>query len=793
MTVFSNDDETGTIYVYLNEWFQQNNVEKHGISTDEVRRKATYKTGEIRSGNYVLVIKIPINKLKLLDNLLKNELQKHNVRFDGGTEFYTPNAKDLIEPYLQTLNIKYYILSQNEIDDMERKDKFHNLMEKHNLKSAFNKINIEEFIQKLKVNKLKIIKEKINNQIIQEEIKLNHIIETNKNKIIPSAQQQHILDIINNEYEQNDILRINWACGLGKSLLAILLTQKMNFKTILIGVYSINLQQQFKEEIMRIYPNKNNIMLIGGNGTNNINLIEQFINNTINNNNNNNNDNNQCKFIISTYHSCHLLTNKKIKFDFKIGDEAHHLVGIDRQTQDNTQENKANFIQFHNIKSTKTFFMTATDRFIDTYTNKILYTMDDEKFFGKCIDNKSVCWSIENKKITDYKLLVLKNTNDEVQNIIDNLKITVENKDLFISCYMSLKSLNSFNDLTHILLYTNKTDEAELAKQYIDKIIEANIFEKLNSNNLYNKALHSKTTSHKTTSEHVENFKNAQYGIISCVYLFSEGFNLPELNGVCIAGNMTSEIRICQAVLRPNRLCKTQPNKIAYVIIPYIDNGNWNNENKSYNKVRNIIAQMRNVDKSIEQRINLLTNHEMNNDNDNNDKKKDDEKTTEEGFVNINTTEIELNINFEENKDELNKLKMRMRYSKNLMSDFTEEEDEYNYIMSINKNLKIKSKRDYVQSQSIHDCFIYDPENYFKLKGVWKGWYDFMSVDTSSFIKTKEEWKTFCENKNIQSLEEYEIACEECEELPHEPEDFYFEFVGILKELKINFNRRRRN
>ena len=45
-----------------------------------------------------------------------------------------------------------------------------------------------------------------------------------------------------------------------------------------------------------------------------------------------------------------------------------------------------------------------------------------------------------------------------------------------------------------------------------------------------------------------------------CVYIFGEGFDLPKLNGVVFAEQMTSEIRIVQSALRPNRMDKNQPN-----------------------------------------------------------------------------------------------------------------------------------------------------------------------------------------------------------------------------------------
>jgi predicted helicase len=305
-----------------------------------------------------------------------------------------------------------------------------------------------------------------------------------------------------------------------------------------------------------------------------------------------NNVNSEPKFVISLYHSCHLLVDKDIMFEFKIGDEAHHLVGIEK-------EETRGFRLFHKINSSKTLFMTATEKTIETRTNKVIYSMEDESIFGKYIDIKSVHWAIENKKITDYNILVLKNTEDEVDVIISSLGLKVINKEIFISCYMCLKSFEKYNDLTHLLIYNNTTEDAELCKIYINEILLLNILS-ISKEKIYNNSLHSTNCKkcYNLDSE-VCKFKNSSYGIISCVYIFGEGFDLPKLNGVCIAGNMQSEIRIIQYLLRPNRLDENNPNKKAYIIIPYIDDPESNTNNKSFDTVRHIISQMRNIDEKI--------------------------------------------------------------------------------------------------------------------------------------------------------------------------------------------------
>jgi ERCC4-related helicase len=335
---------------------------------------------------------------------------------------------------------------------------------------------------------------------------------------------------------------------------------------------------------------------------------------------------------------------------------------------------------------------------------------------------------------------------------------------------MCLKSFKKYTDLTHLLIYVNSCEEAELSKKYIDKLLSGNNFPPFTTENFYNKALYC-NCKYDLTDE-ITNFKNAQFGIVSCVHIFSEGFDLPKLNGSCFATNMQSEIRVIQSLLRPNRLDFNYPNKIAYAIIPYIDNDDFMNNNQSFNKVRTIISKIRNVDENIEQKISVLATKLH--------KKKIEEKIV----CRILDDDIE-NYDFEENNDKLHKLKIRLRNSKALMTKSTEEQDEYDYMRLINKNLNIQSKQEYINSQSANNSFINDPENYFKLKGVWTNWYDFMGVDTNNFIQLKEDWIKFCKEKNINSLKRYINACEIYKELPKEPNSFYKTFTNLLEELKI--------
>jgi predicted helicase len=697
---------------------EKDKVVKIGITDDIVGRESTYKTSEYLPGEFIKVYDILYNGKRCdFDNCFK-KITKEYHRYQGaGIEFYYEDLIEKMDYYIDIIdNIEEYrLLDDYELLEIKRKSRdlmtnITDIEESHNIKDS-------------------------------EEIEV----------IKPFKHQQDILDNIQNYYENNHIGKIIWACGLGKSLLILFIIKLMNFKSILIGVPSINLQEQFFKDIIKLYPKKDNILVLGGDGKNStLKIIKDFLKNI-----------QEPKFIVSTYHSCNLLMD--ISFDFKNGDEAHHLVGI--------EEDKKGFRNFHKIQSKKTLFTTATEKLIETTIHNV-YSMNDETIFGKYIDKKSVNWAIENKKITDYNILVIKNTEDEVNSIISNLKIEVSDKTIFIACYMCLKSLEKYNDLTHVLLYTNTVKESEQAKKYINDILSLNILN-IEKDKIYNNALHSSNS--KDLKKEIELFKKSVYGIICCVYIFGEGFDLPKLNGVCIASNMSSIIRIVQYLLRPNRLEKGNNRKKAYQIIPYIDNNDWKCENKSYENVRHIISQMRTADENIEHKIKISLGY-----------KRD--------VINFKESIITYDYNdFEENDNELTKLKMRLRYSKSLHSNFSEEQSEYNCIRAINISLNINSDSDYINSEYIHPYFIKNPEEYFKLKGVWTNWLHFYGTNTSNYIQTKEEWIKYCKDKNIKSLEDYNNNCKIYNELPANPSNFYNNFTNIENELGLIRNRRNRN
>jgi len=661
-------------------------------------------------------------------------LTKYNKRNDYNEWFTTRPSQAEVEKHLhQKFGIDYKAYSDDEIEEEMRF-----IREKE---SVYNEKKEKE-------------RNKIRERIKELENKRNGVICKD-----PKSFQEPIINNIRQYFLDYDVGHIIEPCGLGKSFIAIYYALIGRYNSILIGTPSVPLLSQMRKEILEILPDAI-VMFVGGQNNQKIKTIETEMKKV--------RDAKKPFFVISTYYSCYKL--KDIAFEFKIGDECHHLTGI--------ESNKKQYLIFHEIISKKTLFMTATKKIINAHSEHTAFTMEDEEVFGKCIDEKSVMWAIDNKVITDYKVVVLKAEGDKIDEIIDELDIqlTEKNTELFVSAYMTLKSIEMYDDLTHVLCYTNTTQNANQVEQFIDILLDKGIFSSLSKEQFYNKALHSENSSTNHLKIEVDNMKKKKYGIISCVFIFGEGFDLPKLNGVCFTENMVSVIRIIQCALRASRIEKGNILKMAYMLIPTVDHDDFYEDSTSHKKIRTIIGNLANVDENISERIivNTLTKR----------KDKRGQKTPGRG------DDV---FDFENSDFELTKLRLRLRGSKDLKSKLSMEEEEYIFYKALLKEHDIKSKREY--DDFVHEDKKDDIEGYFKLKVVWpdNGWYDLLSIDTSKYPSIKDEWKRVCKEKNIKSMEEYKTYCEKPDsDLPSEPDKLYHKEWTSSIEVELGISRPRR-
>lgn len=517
-------------------------------------------------------------------------------------------------------------------------------------------------------------------------------------------------------YNNNNTGILLWSCGLGKTIISLYFIKRQNYKKILIGVPSIILRNQFIDNINNLFIDP--IIIIDENPMPNINKII---------------------FVVTTYHSCNKYKNNI--FDFIVGDECHHLVSNNKLKYASDKQ----FIKFHNLKATKKLYMTATIK------NALSISMNNKNYFGNIIDEKKINWAIENKYITDYRFIIIKDNNIFIDLIFANDNIT--NKNLLLSCYLTLEALHKTDGLSHILLYTNSCENSDLANQYIKKILDKKLFN-IKINDIYYNALHSKNNDINNLEHELNRFKLAKYGIISCINLFGEGFDIPILNGIVIAENMESYIKITQYCMRANRLFLNK--NLAYYIIPYIAD----NDKKSFEKIITIINNFRYENSNILDKIRIYS------------KNIDNNKNLKNKISNNNIDDY--------NYDIYDPLLLTIKKEINMNNNKLQE---YNFIKNKLAIYKFKTKYDQNINKILEEYKLSDIENienYFIYQ--WINWYKFLGIDYSEFPKTKSEWYDLCKDHLINWNTYMNFA--KNKELPLMPNEYFQKIIGI----PFNFN-----
>lgn len=120
---------------------------------------------------------------------------------------------------------------------------------------------------------------------------------------------------------------------------------------------------------------------------------------------------------------------------------------------------------------------------------------------------------------------------------------------------------------------------------------------------------------------------------------------------------------------------------------------------------------------------------------------------------------------------------------------FTEKEEYLLFQKKVN-DLGIKNKQEYFNVALnteglyyINDIYkqVIDPS--IEFSNYFKGWYDFLKVDTSKFMQSKNEWTQFCKKYRISSKIKYEKMLQHHECLPEHPEELYESFTNLASEL----------
>jgi hypothetical protein len=363
----------GYIYIRLNEWYLHKTICKLGTTENIPYKHRQYLSCEPNRGRFEYVYEIDLYEMDIIDELLKKHFDnfnyRHNNNNDGGSDFFYKDIIQLIPFVLDAKNVKYRILSKEEIYNLSYKD-----------------LSYKDFRKSVKnPNKSKHKPQEANNLINDNKITFDPLI-------VKSNEQDEIVKNVVKFYENNDkgILVVNrginktekidrtTSLSLIKSRLSFWISQELkNTKKIIIGVPSAKLLDQWVEGIISVYPNKK---ILSVNKDVKFEHIEDFLKI-------NNNLDNELIIVITTYASSHkirtLCDNIKFTFDIGINDEVYHLSSNYYNKQDKTKI----YSNMLYIPVIKRLSLTKTLKLIEYNKDENNISNVNYEYFGDVINN----------------------------------------------------------------------------------------------------------------------------------------------------------------------------------------------------------------------------------------------------------------------------------------------------------------------------------------------------------------------------------------------------------------------
>ncbi|MDR2526551.1 MAG: DEAD/DEAH box helicase family protein, partial [Rickettsiales bacterium] len=326
--------------------------------------------------------------------------------------------------------------------------------------------------------------------------------------------------------------------------------------------------------------------------------------------------------IFSTYHSLETVhkaqhelqkeypkhSNRYI-FDIVFCDEAHRTARLDEKDRE-----QSFFTKIHDnnyIKANKRIYMTATPKVYGENATKkldedsILYSMDNEKYYGKEFYKYSFSKAIRDEQLSDYKVIIL--TLDENEHIFKKVR---EDYDII---YPQIQNRNfKFDDIIKIIGAIKGILKLFNKKDKIPQDIDLNPLKKTiaycrsieNSKNIvkhlkqfYEKYKDSIDKSQEKYQQmldiletisiemkHIDgsmsaedrdkqvdwlkNTNDNECKILSNVRCLSEGIDVPALDGIIFLSPRGSQVDCVQSVGRVMR--KAEGKKYGYVILPVV-------------------------------------------------------------------------------------------------------------------------------------------------------------------------------------------------------------------------------
>jgi superfamily II DNA or RNA helicase len=334
------------------------------------------------------------------------------------------------------------------------------------------------------------------------------------------------------------------------------------------------------------------------------------------------------KYVFSTYQSLQVVAEamtytNNFAFDLIIFDEAHRTAGA-KETQ------LFGFaLTNQSISSKKRLFMTATERLIKPRlqkaakdAGKVIFSMDDEAIYGKTFYKYNFGDAISDKVISDYEIVVA-----GIQQS-DYYKWIKENKDLealvnsnseystaqiLFSQLILAKAIKEYPIQKIISFHSSVRNATLFAGEIANTIPLKDVIQQFNKNIIDDNLFISHVNGSMPTGDRKEildNFKNTDFALVSNARCLTEGVDVPIIDSVYFVDNKSSLIDIVQACGRALRKTNSTTPKTAFFLIPILIPDNISGSEvvnlDAFETVFNVIQSLRDQDNRLAEWINEI-------------------------------------------------------------------------------------------------------------------------------------------------------------------------------------------
>ena len=206
-------------------------------------------------------------------------------------------------------------------------------------------------------------------------------------------------------------------------------------------------------------------------------------------------ESNKMTVIFSTYQSIQTIENAQKNhdlphFDLIICDEAHRTTGIIKSGKD-----KTSFVKIHkneHVQGKKRLYMTATPKIFGKKAKAAadkhdieLASMDSEEDYGKVLHYHGFAKAVEQKLLTDYKVIILAMNENTVSKSmqkrllnIDKAELKLDDETKIVGCYKALLKIDlpgeidSRGPIRTALSFCNTIEKSKWFSQNFSDVVE---------------------------------------------------------------------------------------------------------------------------------------------------------------------------------------------------------------------------------------------------------------------------------------------------------------------------------